>query len=355
LTQSGLLPFTKLSMDFYPALRPLLFSLPPETAHQLTLWALDLAALWPTKRKFLMPREVMGLKFPNPIGLAAGLDKNGDHIRGLAALGFGFIEVGTVTPRPQAGNPKPRLFRLQKAQALINRMGFNNQGVEHLVENLTQFKEREFLLGVNVGKNRATPLAQAAKDYCFCLERVYPLADYVAINLSSPNTPGLRELQFGPLLKALLTELGEARDRLRQKTGKFLPLAVKIAPDLTFDQLAAQAEVFLSYGVDAVIATNTTVDHRAVAHLPHGQEAGGVSGKPLAAKSTAIVRALCPLLQGKIPIIACGGITSAADALAKFEAGASLIQLYTGLIYRGPKLIEEIFTHLQKLAGNRSF
>ncbi len=334
-------------MDLYPLIRPLLFQLPPETAHKLALWALDLAALWPAKRKlFLAPRKVMGLKFPNPVGLAAGLDKNGDYIRGLASLGFGFIEVGTVTPRPQAGNPKPRLFRLPQAKALINRMGFNNLGVKHLVENLKRLGPREFILGVNLGKNRATPLAQAAKDYCFCLERVYPHADYVTLNVSSPNTQGLRELQHGQLLKALLAEIGEARDRLRQKTGKYLPLAVKIAPDLSFDQLAAQAEIFLSHGVDAVIATNTTIDHREVAHLPYGQEAGGLSGKPLAAKSTAIVRALCPLLRGKIPIIACGGILSAEDALAKFEAGASLIQLYTGLIYCGPKLIEEIFTHL---------
>lgn len=334
-------------MDLYSLIRPLLFRLDPETAHRLTLGALDLAArlgaLNPLKNRAChLPTEVFGLRFPNPVGLAAGLDKNGDHILGLASLGFGFIEVGTVTPRPQAGNPKPRLFRLPEACALINRMGFNNLGMEHLVENLKRFKQRDFILGVNLGKNRTTPNEQAVKDYLQGLERVYELADYVSINLSSPNTPGLRELQHGELLEALLAELRAARERLHRRTGKFLPLAVKIAPDLTHEQLQAQADAFLRHGIDAVIATNTTLDHSQIAHLPHGQEPGGVSGKPLFAESTAVVRELHTLLAGQIPIIACGGILSAKDALAKFEAGASLIQLYTGLIYRGPRLIEEI-------------
>lgn len=340
-------------MNLYPLIRTLLFRLDPETAHRLTLSALDWAACLGPHNPLRctlpsLPTEVLGLRFPNPVGLAAGLDKNGDHILGLAGLGFGFIEVGTVTPRPQDGNPKPRLFRLPQAQALINRMGFNNLGLEHLVANLKRLKKREFILGVNLGKNRTTPQERAAQDYVLGLEQVYELADYVTINLSSPNTPGLRDLQHGRLLKGLLTELTSARARLHQETAKYLPLAVKIAPDLSRDQLAAQAEIFLSYGIDAVIATNTSLDHTEVAHLPHGQEAGGLSGRPLFARSTAIVRQLHTLLEGRLPIIACGGILSAEDALAKFEAGASLVQVYTGLIYKGPKLIQEILQHLQE-------
>ncbi|GAB6067703.1 quinone-dependent dihydroorotate dehydrogenase [Methylothermus subterraneus] len=336
-------------MDLYPLIRPLLFRLDPETAHRLTLSALDAAAKFiPRPRRLSCPTEVLGLRFPNPVGLAAGLDKNGDHILGLARLGFGFIEVGTVTPRPQPGNPRPRLFRLPQAQALINRMGFNNLGLSHLVENLKRLRARDFILGVNLGKNRDTPNTKAVNDYLLGLESVYELADYVAINLSSPNTPGLRELQHGKLLEELLTELLEARERLAVKTGKSLPLAVKIAPDLSLEQLAAQAEILLRYRVDAVIATNTTLDHSRIAHLPYGQEEGGVSGGPLKAQSTAMVRQLAERFAGRIPIIACGGILCAEDALAKFAAGASLIQLYTGLIYRGPKLIEEILTRLEE-------
>lgn len=339
-------------MDLYPLIRPLLFRLDPETAHRLTLSGLDLAARlgplnpWQQHLKAL-ETELLGLRFPNPVGLAAGLDKNGDHLLGLASLGFGFIEVGTVTPYPQAGNLKPRLFRLPQAQALINRMGFNNLGIEHLISNLKRLKNRNFILGVNLGKNRATPNAQAIQDYALGLERVYLLADYVTINLSSPNTPGLRDLATGKLLEALLAELDAVRERLTQETGKRLPIAVKIAPDLTPAQLEAQAEAFLRYHVDAVIATNTTLDHSQVAHLPYGQEAGGLSGRPLFAASTAIVRKLYALLGKRLPIIACGGILSAEDALTKFEAGASLVQLYTGLIYRGPKLIREILDRLK--------
>lgn len=341
--------------DIYSCLRPLLFRLDPEAAHRLALAALDLGARLGPLNPFCQPqirleREVFGLRFPNPVGLAAGLDKDGDHLSGLASLGFGFIEVGTVTPCPQPGNPKPRLFRLPDAQALINRMGFNSLGLAHLVANLKRLRKRDLILGINLGKNRSTPNEQAAQDYLLGLERVYELADYVTINLSSPNTPGLRELQHGQALEALLAKLHEARQRLHRTTGKFLPLAVKLAPDLTFDQLAAQVDIFLRYGIDAIIATNTTLDHSQVAHLPHGQEAGGLSGRPLFARSTEIVRQLHALLQGRLPIIACGGILSAEDALAKFEAGASLIQLYTGLIYRGPKLILEILERL-KISG----
>lgn len=339
-------------IDLYPLIRPLLFRLDPETAHRLTLATLDLTArlgpLNPLRQRLpTLETELLGLRFPNPVGLAAGLDKNGDHLLGLASLGFGFIEVGTVTPCPQAGNPKPRLFRLPQGLALINRMGFNNLGVEHLIGNLNRLGKRDFILGVNLGKNRSTPLEKALEDYLLGLEKVYRLADYVTINISSPNTPGLRGLAAGKLLEALLAELDAGRDRLAQETGKRLPIAVKIAPDLTPAQLEKQAEAFVRHHVDAVIATNTTVDHTQVAHLPHGQETGGLSGRPLFAQSTAIVRQLHTLLGGRLPIIACGGILSAEDALAKFEAGACLVQLYTGLIYRGPKLMREILDRLK--------
>lgn len=343
-------------IDLYPILRPLLFRLDPETAHRLTLTVLDrLAALGPLnplrQPRIALPVEVMGLRFPNPVGLAAGLDKNGDHIRGLASLGFGFIEVGTVTPRPQPGNPPPRLFRLPEAEALINRMGFNNLGVDHLVANLQRLGARDFVLGVNLGKNKDTPQEKAADDYRIGLEKVYCLADYVTINISSPNTPGLRDLQHGQALEGLLAALDRQRERLSRRHGKRLPIAVKIAPDLNEAQLAAQAELFRRYRMDAVIATNTTLDHSPVAHLPHGQESGGLSGRPLKEKATEVVRQLHRHLGGGIPIIASGGILSPRDALEKFEAGASLIQLYTGLIYRGPALVREILLTLKAAGG----
>ena len=343
-------------MDLYTLLKPLLFRLDPETAHRLTLTALDaLAALGPLnplrQPRIERPVEAMGLRFPNPVGLAAGLDKNGDHIRGLVALGFGFIEVGTVTPRPQPGNPPPRLFRLPEAEALINRMGFNNRGVDHLVANLERLGPRDFILGVNLGKNKDTHQEQAADDYLIGLEKVYPLADYVTINISSPNTPGLRDLQHGKALADLLAALTRRRDELARRHGRRLPIAVKIAPDLTETQLAAQAELLRHYRLDAVIATNTTLDHSTVAHLPHGRETGGLSGRPLKPRATEIVRQLHRHLGGEIPIIACGGILSAGDALEKFAAGARLVQLYTGLIYRGPALVREILLSLKAGAG----
>ncbi len=338
-------------MDLYPLLRPLLFRLDPETAHRLTLAVLDLLAnlgpLNPLQPRFPpLETEVMGLRFPNPIGLAAGLDKNGDHIPGLAALGFGFIEVGTVTPRPQPGNPPPRLFRIPEAEALINRMGFNNLGIDHLVTNLEKLGPRRFILGVNLGKNKDTPQHLAVEDYLAGLERVCLLADYVTINLSSPNTPGLRNLQHGHALETLLSRLNERRTQLAEKHGKRLPIAVKIAPDLTPEQLAEQAECLLRHSMDAVIATNTTIDHSAVESMPHGSESGGLSGRPLRDKSTQVVRRLHHLLGHRLPIIACGGILEARDAMEKFNSGASLIQIYTGLIYRGPGLIESIMTSL---------
>jgi len=346
-------------VNLYSLLRPLLFRLDPETAHHLTLTSLDLLAklgpLNPLRQRFpSLETEVMGLRFPNPVGLAAGLDKNGDHIPGLAALGFGFIEVGTVTPRPQPGNPRPRLFRIPQAQALINRMGFNNLGIDHLVANLEKLGPRSFILGVNLGKNKDTPQDQAVEDYLTGLEKVCLLADYVTINLSSPNTPGLRDLQHGQALDTLLSRLNEKRARLAEKHGKRIPIAVKIAPDLTPEQLSEQAQCLVRHAMDAVIATNTTLDHTAVASLPHGGENGGLSGAPLRDKSTGIVRQLHRLLGDDLPIIACGGILDAADALDKFKAGARLIQLYTGLIYRGPKLIETIMASLLRSGGART-
>ncbi len=346
-------------MNLYPLLRPLLFRLDPETAHRITLSALDLATrlgpLNPLRRRRLrLPVEVMGLRFPNPVGLAAGLDKNGDHIAGLADLGFGFIEVGTVTPRPQPGNPPPRLFRLPEAEALINRMGFNNAGIDHLVSRLERLGPRDFILGVNLGKNKDTPQERAADDYRLGMEKVHALADYVTINLSSPNTPGLRDLQHGEALENLLATLDRHRDRLAQRSGRRLPLVVKIAPDLTPEQLRRQADCFLRHHVDGVIATNTTVDHSAVAHLPAGSENGGLSGAPLRDRATAVVRQLHALLGDTLPIIACGGILRPEDALAKFEAGAKLVQLYTGLVYQGPALITEILAALQRQRASDS-
>jgi len=346
-------------MNLYPLLRPLLFQLPPETAHGLTLSSLDLLARLgpfnPLRRTSGgLVTEVMGLKFPNPVGLAAGLDKNGDHIQGLAALGFGFIEVGTVTPRPQPGNPRPRLFRIPKAQALINRMGFNNLGIDHLVANLRNLESRNFILGVNLGKNKDTPQENAVDDYLIGLEKVHALADYVTINLSSPNTPGLRDLQHGKALETLLARLDDKRVLLTQERGKHLPMAIKIAPDLTLPQLEELTGCLLRYRMDAVIATNTTIDHSAVASLPHSQESGGLSGAPLREKSSEIVRQLRRIVGDELPIIACGGILTPEDAQEKFAAGAKLIQLYSGLIYQGPELIGAILKALLQRGDEES-
>lgn len=330
----------------YELLRPLLFRLDPETAHHLSLAALQglsrLGPLNPLQRPAgANPRRVMGLDFPNPVGLAAGLDKNGECIDGLAALGFGFIEVGTVTPRPQPGNPRPRLFRLPGAEALINRMGFNNKGVDYLVEQVKKARYRG-ILGINIGKNRDTPLDRALDDYRIGLRKVYPHASYVTVNISSPNTPGLRDLQAGENLEHLLSGLRQEREELEQSHGRRVPLAVKIAPDLEPGQLDHLAEALVEHGIDAVIATNTTASRQGVEGLPHGNEAGGLSGRPLLARSTDIVAQLSDALHGAVPIIGCGGIAGADDAHRKFAAGAALIQIYTGFIYRGPALIREI-------------
>lgn len=327
----------------YAALRRALFLLPPETAHAVALAGLRARArvLRIPDPPRVAPVTVMGLQFPNRVGLAAGFDKDGGCIDGLGSLGFGFVEVGTVTPRPQPGNPGPRLFRLPAQRALINRMGFNNAGVEAMVERLSRRKYGG-IVGVNIGKNLDTPVAEAERDYLTCLERVYPFADYIAVNLSSPNTPGLRELQFGAYLESLLDALGERRRVLAQRWGKTVPLAVKIAPDLDDAELGEIGRILVAKGVDAVIATNTTVSREGVAGVRHSMEAGGLSGAPLFARSTRVVRYLASEFGAQLPVIAVGGITCGDDARAKLAAGAVLVQLYTGFIYRGPALVGEV-------------
>jgi dihydroorotate dehydrogenase len=328
----------------YSLLRPLLFTLDAETAHHFTLASLKALCNLGLRRATSAPagseRSIMGLHFPNPVGLAAGLDKNADYIDALAALGFGFIEVGTVTPRPQPGNPRPRLFRITQAQAVINRMGFNNEGVDRLVENVRRARFRG-VLGVNIGKNFDTPLERAAEDYVHCLSKVYPVASYVTVNISSPNTAGLRQLQDSAPLDALLGTIAAERQRLADSHGKRVPLAVKIAPDLDGAQIGAIAELLHRHEIDAVIATNTTTARDGIAGLEHGDETGGLSGAPLAARAGGIVRALSAALGRAYPIIGVGGIMSGADARQRVMGGASLVQLYTGLVYRGPGLVEE--------------
>lgn len=340
----------------YPLIRPLLFSLDAENAHHLTLSALRKAArlgltgLLP--RPLPDPRNVMGLTFPNPVGLAAGLDKDGACIDGLAALGFGFIEIGTVTPRPQPGNPRPRMFRLPDAGALINRMGFNNGGVDAFIANVqaSRFHQnREGVLGLNIGKNADTPIERAVDDYLICLEKVYPYASYVTVNISSPNTSNLRDLQTGSALDDLLRPLRDARLRLRDRHKRHVPIALKIAPDMGQEQVRSIARALLRFDMDAVIATNTTVNRDAVAGLPHANETGGLSGKPVFTMSNTIVRHLRAELGDAIPIIGVGGIFSGSDARMKVEAGATLVQLYSGLIYRGPALIRECAEELRRL------
>ena len=337
----------------YSLLRPLLFQLDPETAHHLTLsglkasYTLGLSGLV-ARRPADDPRTVMGLAFPNPVGLAAGLDKNGECIAGLAALGFGFIEIGTVTPLPQPGNPQPRLFRLPQAQGIINRMGFNNDGVDQLIENVKRSDYRG-ILGINIGKNTATPIEKAADDYLICLRKVYAHAGYVAVNISSPNTRNLRQLQDEAALNNLLMLLKAEQHRLADTHGKYVPLALKIAPDMEGGQIIQIARLLIQHGIDAVIATNTTLSREGVEHLPHGAETGGLSGTPVRDKSTAVIRALAAELQGALPIIGAGGILSGADAAEKINAGAALVQLYSGLIYRGPALVGECCAAIRAL------
>lgn len=327
----------------YSLARPFLFRLDAETAHEFSLCSAGLLArVGAVPGKTLPGRRVraMGLDFPNPVGLAAGLDKNGAHIDALAAFGFGFIEVGTVTPRPQPGNPKPRLFRIPEAHAILNRMGFNNDGVDKLVENVRRARY-DGILGINIGKNFDTPVERAADDYVACLEKVYGLASYVTINISSPNTKNLRQLQQADELSALLARVAQTRERLTRSAKKRVPVVVKIAPDLDDEGIDTIAETLPRFGIDGVIATNTTIARDAVTGLAHADEAGGLSGAPLTQRSTEVVRRLAELLQGSIPVIGVGGIMRGTDAAEKIAAGASLVQLYSGLIYRGPELVAE--------------
>ncbi len=342
-------PFPIVSDKFLYALaRPLLFSLEPETAHHLTLPALRCAARYNLTdiiaKPARDPRTVMGIEFPNPVGMAAGLDKDGAYIDGLAALGFGFIEVGTVTPRAQPGNPLPRMFRLPAAGAVINRMGFNNGGVDAFVANVQAsrfYQEKQGVLGLNIGKNADTPIERAAEDYVHCLEKVYPYASYVTVNISSPNTKNLRQLQGASELDALLSQLKSAQRRLADRHGRYVPVALKIAPDMDQEQVKNVADALLRHKIDGVIGTNTTITRDAVKGMPHGEEAGGLSGKPVFDLSNRVIRGLKAELGDALPIIGVGGIFSGADARAKVDAGASLVQLYTGLIYQGPALVRE--------------
>ncbi len=339
----------------YALLRPLLFSLPPETAHHLTLAGLRLAErsgltrlLAPSPNVTEHPVRVMGLDFPNRVGLAAGLDKNGECIDGLAALGFGFIEIGTVTPRPQPGNPQPRLFRLPRARAIINRMGFNNHGVARLTELVGQARFKG-ILGINIGKNADTPIERASDDYLACLEQVWPLASYVTVNISSPNTRNLRDLQQGDALDHLLRTLKAAQQYLADRHGRYVPLAVKIAPDLDDEAICDVADRLRRHQMDGVIATNTTLSRRGVEHLRHGHETGGLSGAPVRAMSTSVISKLSRELKGELPIIGVGGIMDGGDATEKIAAGASLVQLYTGLVYQGPALVSACRTALSQV------
>ena len=329
----------------YPLIRKFFFSLDAEDAHGIGMRgvsALSCTGLAGVLAKPVpaCPVEVMGLRFPNPVGLAAGLDKNGDHIDGLARLGFGFIEIGTVTPRPQAGNPRPRLFRIPEAQGIINRMGFNNDGVDKLIENVDRANYKG-VLGINIGKNADTPIENAADDYLICLRKVYTRATYITVNISSPNTKNLRQLQQSDEFDSLLAQLKAEQTLLADKYGKYVPIAVKIAPDLEPPQVQDIAAKLVKHQLDGVIATNTTLSRTGVESLKHGNEAGGLSGAPVRAKSTRVIRELATALDGALPIIGVGGIFSATDAEEKIQAGASLVQLYSGLIYRGPDLVGE--------------
>ncbi|ELY3542572.1 quinone-dependent dihydroorotate dehydrogenase [Cronobacter turicensis] len=335
---------------YYPFVRKALFQLDPERAHEFTFQ--QMRRITGTPLEALLRQKVpskpvtcMGLTFKNPLGLAAGLDKNGECIDALGAMGFGAVEIGTVTPRPQPGNDKPRLFRLVEAEGLINRMGFNNLGVDNLVENV---KKAHFdgVLGINIGKNKDTPVEQGKDDYLICMEKVFPYAGYIAINISSPNTPGLRSLQYGDALDELLAAIKNQQQVLSQKHHKYVPVAVKIAPDLSVEELIQVADSLVRHNIDGVIATNTTLDRSLVQGMKYCDETGGLSGRPLQLKSTEIIRLLNQELQGRLPIIGVGGIDSVIAAREKMAAGASLIQIYSGFIFKGPPLVKEIVTHL---------
>jgi dihydroorotate dehydrogenase len=328
----------------YALARPLLFALDPETAHHLSLGIADAAHAAGLSAFYgkapALPVRAMGLEFPNPVGLAAGLDKDAEHVGALCALGFGFLELGGVTPRPQPGNPRPRLFRIPQARAIINRYGLNSAGVDAFVANLSRYSPT-CIIGVNIGKNRETPNERAADDYEECLEKLYPRVDYVTLNISSPNTAGLRDLQDAAMLSVLLSRMTHKREQLRQRHGRNVALALKIAPDLDDAQIRGIAAVARRERIDAIVATNTTVSRAGVENYANGFQTGGLSGAPLRERATRVVRLLAAALEGEIPIIGVGGILCGADAAEKLDAGASLVQIYTGLIYRGPILVPE--------------
>lgn len=335
---------------FYPAIRKVLFQFDAETIHELTIKGLKSTGSTPLNALYKQrvtnnPVTVMGIEFPNPLGLAAGLDKNGECINAFAAMGFGFIEVGTVTPRPQPGNDKPRIFRLPEANAIINRMGFNNKGVDYLVSQVRSAKFKG-VLGINIGKNKDTPEEKAKDDYIHCMRKVYDFASYITINISSPNTPGLRALQYGDALNELLSALKVEQETLAKQYGKYVPIAVKIAPDLTEEEVNSIAQCLIDNHIDGVIATNTTLSREGVEKLKYGNEQGGLSGAPVKDKSTTVIRILAKALANKLPIIGVGGIASSSDANEKLAAGASLVQVYTGFIYQGPPLIKAIVNGL---------
>lgn len=333
-------------MDIYSLAKPLLFQLDAEKAHDFTLKTLKFAeksgamSLYPQVPE-CQPREVMGLTFPNAVGLAAGLDKNGAVIDGMAALGFGFIEIGTITPRAQPGNPKPRLFRVKEAEGIVNRFGFNNLGVDNLIENVKAAKYRG-ILGINIGKNFDTPNENAVSDYLICMQKVYAHASYITVNISSPNTKNLRALQEKEALSSLLATLKLEQTKLAEQHSRYVPVALKIAPDLAHEQVNEIAELLMEHKIDGVIATNTTLSREAVQGMENANETGGLSGAPVREKSTLVIQQLSQRLQGALPIIGVGGILSGADAVEKIAAGASLVQVYSGLIYKGPKLVRDI-------------
>lgn len=342
--------YQTLPSKLYPVFRSLLFCLPPELAHHLSLRMLRLTHRqgkphWMGQAPVSDPVTVCGLTFPNRVGMAAGLDKNGDYIDALGSLGFGFLELGTVTPRPQSGNPPPRLFRLPRQRAIINRMGFNNRGADHLVSQVGHCHYNG-VIGLNIGKNFDTPIEQAADDYEICLRKVYAVADYVAVNISSPNTSQLRTLQGGGELERLLARLKKVQTELSGPSGETKPLLVKIAPDLDVAGIDHIAKTVMRTGIDGVIATNTTLSREGVESARHGKEAGGLSGQPLKSASTTVIKTLRNCLRPDIPIIGVGGIFSAADAQEKRDAGADLVQIYSGFIYRGPALVHQIASRL---------
>ncbi|MBK1826003.1 quinone-dependent dihydroorotate dehydrogenase [Haloferula rosea] len=341
--------------DAYALARSILFRLNAETAHHASMTGLRLAektGLLPLvfpDPECVAPVEIMGLRFPNRVGLAAGLDKEGNTIDALGRLGFGFIEIGTITPRPQAGNPKPRLFRLIDREAIINRMGFNNPGIIEGVRNVSRSTRYEGVIGFNIGKNKDTPNERAEYDYLTNLAEAYPVADYVAVNLSSPNTPGLRDLQSEDACARLLEKLKAEQEKLQTRHGRHVPLLFKVAPDLDHEHISALSRVFLDGGLDGLIATNTTITRNGVEGHPFADQAGGLSGKPLTKRSTEIIRAFSSELGGRIPIIGAGGISSADDAVEKIHAGASLVQVYSAFIFQGPALIHSIADRLDEL------